>query len=66
MVDTYHGQQAIVKEFYANLGEKKDLTCYVKGEGGGGGGGGGGGVGGGGGGGGDPFWGKGHIPTLEA
>ena len=25
------GRRAIVKEFYANLGEMKDLTCYVKG-----------------------------------
>ena len=24
-------RKAIVKEFYANLGERKDLTCYVKG-----------------------------------
>ena len=25
------GRRAIVKEFYANLGERKDLTCYVRG-----------------------------------
>ena len=24
-------RRAIVKEFYANLGERKDLTCYVRG-----------------------------------
>ena len=24
-------RRAIVKEFYANLGEMKDLTCYVRG-----------------------------------
>ena len=24
-------RREIVKEFYANLGERKDLTCYVKG-----------------------------------
>ena len=23
------GRRSLVKEFYANLGEKKDLTCYV-------------------------------------
>ena len=22
--------RAIIKEFYANLGERKDLTCYVR------------------------------------
>ena len=26
------GRRAIVKEFYPNLGERKDLTCYVRGE----------------------------------
>ena len=25
------GKRALVKEFYANLGEKKDLMCYVRG-----------------------------------
>ena len=25
------GRRALVKEFYANLGEQKDLTCYVRG-----------------------------------
>ena len=25
------GRRAIGKEFYANLGERKDLTCYVRG-----------------------------------
>ena len=25
------GRRVLVKEFYANLGEQKDLTCYVKG-----------------------------------
>ena len=25
------GRRAMVKEFYANLGERRDLTCYVKG-----------------------------------
>ena len=25
------GVRALVKEFYANLGELKNLTCYVKG-----------------------------------
>ena len=25
------GRRALVKEYYANLGERKDLTCYVKG-----------------------------------
>ena len=25
------GRKALVKEFYANLGERKDLTCYVRG-----------------------------------
>ena len=24
------GRRALVKEFYANLSERKDLTCYVK------------------------------------
>ena len=24
------GRKALVKEFYANLGERKDLTCYVR------------------------------------
>ena len=26
------GRRAIVKEFYTNLGERKDMTCYVSGE----------------------------------
>ena len=25
------GRRALVKEFYANLGERKNLTCYVRG-----------------------------------
>ena len=25
------GRRALVKEFYANLGERKDLMCYVRG-----------------------------------
>ena len=25
------GRRALVKEFYANFGERKDLTCYVRG-----------------------------------
>ena len=25
------GRRALVKEFYANLGGRKDLTCYVRG-----------------------------------
>ena len=25
------GVRALVKEFYANLGEQKNLTCYVRG-----------------------------------
>ena len=25
------GKRALIKEFYANLGEKRNLTCYVKG-----------------------------------
>ena len=25
------GRRALVKEFYANLGERKGLTCYVRG-----------------------------------
>ena len=25
------GRRALVKEFYANLGQRKDLTCYVRG-----------------------------------
>ena len=25
------GRRALVKEFYTNLGEKRNLTCYVKG-----------------------------------
>ena len=25
------GKRAPLKEFYANLGERKDLKCYVKG-----------------------------------
>ena len=24
------GRRALVKEFYANLGDRKNLTCYVK------------------------------------
>ena len=26
------GKKALVKEFYTNLGERKDLTCYVNGK----------------------------------
>ena len=26
------GRRALVKEFYANLGERKDPTCYIRGD----------------------------------